>query len=501
MELELKMQELECCEKAQRVLISHEESMETAIPEYCPDMARIVDAVGQLKIREKKFSGGRLTVAGTVKVTVLYTSEESAGLRSLILPVPFTCTVDDQRLQGCRSICASGRLQLVEARAITARKLYVRVIPEFEVEAICPARYTVCCDTASEPSLHMQRKEMEVQLLSDGLERTFNFNQEFMPEPGHGVPEDLLLDRVHLRITGCQRLSSKLVIKGEACVTALYRTEGQELFSCDTVLPFSQIIDAAELPEDAVYHADAWAEESDVRLVRTDGGAGFGVAMRIGVMVRIYEKRVLNYINDLYSTKYDTVLQHHRQSVAGAQPPQTWRQEVVQQLEFGQGRPFACVTGLECSSVSILPEGDRTTLQANLRVKLLYSDESGTPISTERTMEVSVQLPYLPDHARAACAPVIMNLGSNSCELRIPVDFFTDQTEKRRLDTLASVHLQELTEKEQPALVLRRIEEGESIWDLAKAYRTDPALVESANGIEPGAPLPAGMLLIPKVRG
>ena len=101
----------------------------------------------------------------------------------------------------------------------------------------------------------------------------------------------------------------------------------------------------------------------------------------------------------------------------------------------------------------------------------------------------------------AALAMVIMNLGSNSCELRIPVDFFTDQTEKRRLDTLASVQLQELTEKEQPALVLRRIEEGESIWDLAKAYRTDPALVESANGIEPGAPLPAGMLLIPKVRG
>jgi hypothetical protein len=116
-------------------------------------------------------------------------------------------------------------------------------------------------------------------------------------------------------------------------------------------------------------------------------------------------------------------------------------------------------------------------------------------------MEVSVQLPYLPDHARAVCAPVIMNLGSNSCELRIPVDFFTDLTEKLRLDTLVSVQLQEPAEKEQPALVLRRIEEGESLWNLAKAYRTDPMLIESANGIESGAPLPSGMLLIPKVRG
>ena len=77
--------------------------METAIPEYCPDMARIVDTVGQLKLREKKLSGGRLILTGAVRVTVLYTSGESAGLRSLVLTVPFTCQIDDERLQGCRN--------------------------------------------------------------------------------------------------------------------------------------------------------------------------------------------------------------------------------------------------------------------------------------------------------------------------------------------------------------------------------------------------------------
>lgn len=501
MELELKMQELECCEKTQCVVISHEETMETAIPEYCPDMARIVDAVGQLKIREKKLSNGRLTVGGTVKVTVLYTSEESTGLRSLMLPVPFNCVIDDQRLQGCRSICASGRLQLVEARAVTARKLYVRVKPEFEVEGICSAQYTICHDTANDPSLHMRREEKEMQLLTGVLERTFNFNQECLPEPGRGVPEDLLLDRIHLRVTGCQRISNKLIIKGEAAVSLLYRTEGQDLSSCDAVLPFSQIVDGADLPEEGIYQAEVWAEDSDVRLVRTDGGVGFGVSMRIGVMIKIYEKTALRYINDLYSTRYEAAVQRCSQKIAVVQPAQKCRQEVIQQLEFGQGRPFASVTGLECSAVNAVPEGDRTALHTNLRVKLLYLDESGTPVSTERTVEVSVQLPQLPDQARAACAPVVMNLGSNSCELRIPVDFFTEQTERLSIDTLTSAELREPAEKEQPALVLRRIGEGETLWDLAKAYRTDPAMVEAANDMEPGAPLPQGMLLIPKVRG
>ena len=59
----------------------------------------------------------------------LYTSEESPGLRSLTLPVPFLTQADDKRLTGCDTVCMAGRLLLTEARAVTGRKLYLRVMP------------------------------------------------------------------------------------------------------------------------------------------------------------------------------------------------------------------------------------------------------------------------------------------------------------------------------------------------------------------------------------
>lgn len=52
MELELKFTEVTGCEPVGDLVTTQEESMETAIPEYCPDMARIVDTVGQLRLRE-----------------------------------------------------------------------------------------------------------------------------------------------------------------------------------------------------------------------------------------------------------------------------------------------------------------------------------------------------------------------------------------------------------------------------------------------------------------
>ena len=501
MELGLKWKEFSCCEAAGHVAVSHEETMETAIPEYCPDVARIVDTVGQLKVREKKLSNGRLTITGAVSVTVLYTSEESAGLRSLTLTVPYTCMVDDQRLASCRSVCVCGRLPLVEARSVTARKLYIRVMMEFETEGIACPQKSICQDTQEEPALHLRRREQEVQVLTDVWERECNFNQECTPTSQQGIPEDLLLDRICLRIISCQRMGTKLIIKGEAYVSFLYRTDGQGLCTYDAVLPFSFVLDGGELPEDGIYQAQAWPIDSDVRILRTDEGCSFGVSMRIGILIKVYQQLHLSYIEDLYSTCQDAQVARRPVSFAQNHPARHIQSEASQTLEFGQGQqPFVCLTGLECGAVSPTVEGNQSVLRTNVRLKVLYLDETGSPVSTERVLEVSVPTEDLPKTVRAMCAPAAVQLSGGSCQIKVPVDFFLEQEEPCRIDTVESVELQECGKEETPSLVLRRTREGEELWDIAKQYRTDPELIRSANQLGEGETLPGGILLIPKVR-
>ena len=62
MELELKFAELACCEPVGDLVTTQEESMETAIPEYCPDIARIVDTVAQLRVTYKNSDGDEVAV-------------------------------------------------------------------------------------------------------------------------------------------------------------------------------------------------------------------------------------------------------------------------------------------------------------------------------------------------------------------------------------------------------------------------------------------------------
>ena len=162
MELELQYTELSCCEAGESVTLTQEETLEAAIPEYCPEVTRIVDAVGQLCLREYTSR----QISGSVLVTVLYTSEESPGLRSLTLPVPFLTQADDKRLTGCDTVCMAGRLLLTEARAVTGRKLYLRVMPELTLTGYTCRRHRICTGVGEEPTLRLHRQEQSLTLLS-----------------------------------------------------------------------------------------------------------------------------------------------------------------------------------------------------------------------------------------------------------------------------------------------------------------------------------------------
>ncbi len=68
------------------------------------------------------------------------------------------------------------------------------------------------------------------------------------------------------------------------------------------------------------------------------------------------------------------------------------------------------------------------------------------------------------------------------------------------MTSISAVQLLEQQEKgNTPSLVMRRLLEGETLWEVAKQYRTDEELIRAVNRLE-AEELPQKMLLIPRTR-
>ena len=77
MELELKKTCLDAYETSVELTLTQEETAETIVPDYCPDIARNIETTGRVFLHSRELRDGRGTVSGTVRVTVLYTPEAS----------------------------------------------------------------------------------------------------------------------------------------------------------------------------------------------------------------------------------------------------------------------------------------------------------------------------------------------------------------------------------------------------------------------------------------
>ena len=498
MELGLQFTDLTCWEKTGHAVVSHEETMETAIAEYCPDMTRIVTACGQLYIREKTASEERVTVSGTIRVTVLYTSEESTGLRSLTVSVPFSCAAEDRELASAQLIWATGRLLLVEAQAVTARKLYIRLLPEVTMTGYVRAVRRVCSGTEENAALRVRCRDHVCSLLDAVVERDITVTQEVQVSP---VPEELLLYRLYPRLTSCRTVGNKLVVKGEAALSALYRGQDQQLHTYEGELPLSQILAGAGLPEDGEYAARLCLTGGEVRVLRSDTGGGFSVTAELRLLLCAYRTERCTCVEDLYSIRQPVRLEQETVTLPAAHPDRILREETVEHLDFGGNKPFFFITDTDCANAAVTTEAGQTALRTTVRTRLLYLDENDSPAVTERASEVVLPVK---ETVQGLCCGLSggpgVQLGTGGCDVRQVVEFLAEDVRQEPLVTVCGGELLEPEEQGQvPSLVLRRLLPGETLWDAAKQYRTDEALLRAVNRLE-GEELPDKMLLIPRVR-
>ena len=82
MELELCKETYSCYEALPPLVETREQSTETIVPDYSPDIARIVEGNGCLFVRSREIADGRVSVSGSLRVTLLYIADAAADSRA-----------------------------------------------------------------------------------------------------------------------------------------------------------------------------------------------------------------------------------------------------------------------------------------------------------------------------------------------------------------------------------------------------------------------------------
>ncbi len=510
MELKLKKEALQYYEVAEVPAFSFETTQETIVPDYCPDVARVVDTDGIVLIQSREIGmEGRMEIGGAVKATVLFVPDGTGGAAVLHLTMPFRTYCDGKELEGCTHCALQASLKSLDARLLNPRKLLLRADISLSPAGYAPQTTTLCTGLEEGEGIQVLEEEGTCALLTEVIQRDMDFTEELqVPASRKGIRE-LLTSQVEVTPTELKILGHKLVVKGVVTAEVLYRSQADELCTLDQEYAFSQVLETSADEEQGEARASFELRDCEFQVgseQRMDDEYTVTLHLQMRTVAEVYERRNVRHLADLYGLTGTVKLESQPVRLSEDLVSYTRKYNAREIVETGVAVKQVICAHVRCGAAACRREGDAASVQAPALLRVLYCDENGSLLSAERDVILSADMELEGDAVAriwASCAGEIQCAAvQEGIELRFQPAFRVETCRKKsRLCIQEATWEEDSQEEVHPSVVLRRVAKGARLWDVAKSHHSTCADILAANGLEREEEIAGdGLLLIPRKR-
>lgn len=275
--------------------IKHTEiSEEFILPDYLPDIKRVIRADASPRIDGKYLSDSKISFDGEVACRMLYT-DESNCLKS----VTFTSTFSDSAEITCvSSECIANLLPTPESltcRAVNPRRVSVRMRMDTEVTVWCTRSLRPVLNGDYGTATEVLTEEVSCVKLICAGENSLNAAADIevdgaLPQIGSVIACD-----VGMSFFECKPSDGRVLCRGEMPITVFYSAstdEGESYTALFRKLPIAQVIAADGAVEG--YECNARGYVNEVKVNVSENGFGERRILELDVNYRMYLNCVTN---------------------------------------------------------------------------------------------------------------------------------------------------------------------------------------------------------------
>jgi len=480
------------------------------LPDYCPDISRILKCKVVPKISSHSAASGILSVEGVAYITVIYTSGEMNEIRSYDHSHPFSKSVEIGGENPNTTIELS--TSFINCRAVTQRRIDVHGAISLQIEACERHNINMVVDIDGE-SFEMLKDEVGITSLTGTAEKYLIITDEIALDSDLPPVQTIIRSGAWVVVEECKIISNKVVIKGEMNLESLYISDDDNsLQKFESQIPISQIIDIDGVTEGCygIARLDVVSLELKPKSDINGEARGLNLTAKVAVKADAYCNTEMPLVKDAYSTTHEieSELKHHTFERIVGEINENFNQ--TRQMDVpGESVSEILDIWYETAVESVKHEGNNLNIAGKVMVSMIALDSAGSPTFYERPVDFEYAHNTTSTDNSIKCKPQIVvaagkcNLVETgridiSIELKISAQIFESFT----LPVMVNVKIdKDKTKKidERAALTIYYAQKSETVWEIAKRYNTSQNEIIELNDLS-GEKLDANtMLLIPSV--
>lgn len=479
-------------------LVNREETQELKLPDSMPDVGRIISSWGQVILRGKDWRDRGIGMNGGVMVWVLYSPEDGGALQRLETWIPFQARADFPDSADDGAIRVETFLRGMDARAVSSRKLMLRVGIGLLVQALVPDELEFYRMGELPEDLETRVERYPFVLTREAGEKTFLMDEDLNLPSGMPMVDQLVYYRMSPEILEQKVLGSKAAFRGMGNLHVLYIDPDGRLNSQDFQVPFAQYVDLEGEYEPDARISNLLCVTSLELDVEEDGS----LRLKCGLVSQhiINAQETVELLEDCYSPCREVVLEKQLISIPA------WLEEQQRPVDFSatipseEGQPIDLIFFPDAPNVKSRSGGVDLELGGVFQ-RVMMNPEGSYSSGTDRQNQSH--------HMDSECDTICFQvpIGGTSCraeagswrtDTRVVLDLGFICS--RPMEMVTGARLGELTapDPERPSVIIRARGQQETLWDLAKRCGSTVGAIKRLNKLD-GEPEDDRLLLIPVI--
>lgn len=485
--------------------------IDLTLPDYCPDIQKIMKCQVYPRVTMRNISGDRLEVDGVAVIRILYLEAAKKSIRCSEHSTPFSCSFNLKGSHQNAIIITNTKPEYLNCRALSPRRLDIH--GAFSVYAqIISKNDQNYASSINAQDVEQKNISVPAVALSGIGQQQFSVTEAL--EVGQGKPpvQSVIRSDVKANLSDCKAIANKLMLKGELVLRMLYTVdlETGELDYIDFNIPFSQMLDVDGITEKSICDTGVDVLNYDIK-IRNDIGDDDTIlefeAKLLATSIA-YENTEITLVENAYSTQYELELNYKQMqltksiqfindSVINKNTLETASQDITKIIDIWN----------EITTINAECDGEQVMFSGKYNVCILALDSENTPFYIERSVDFSHHSPLqnnLTDYSMRTKATV-MSISyrinsSNDLEIRTDIRINCTVFENKLCKSVSEA----FADEEHPrikdstaALTLYYADDGESLWSIADAYCTSVDAIRNENDLDSDTTEACGMLLIP----
>lgn len=470
------------------------------VPDTKPDVVKVIQATGIPMISNIEVLDEKIKITGEITYYILYRSVENNETKGISMTYPFTQNINVKEAKKGMHARVEAVVRNIIYASPNERKISLKseIIFKYILNDIKDIEIIKQID--SENNIEFKMVEELIYNVVSTKKEIIDIEEDIViPNTEPEIKEIL---KVGAKIDNAEYKVSynKILTKGDLKLQLLYTTKLGETNLYNIEFPFTGMIEFEDITDNSKFDIKYTLKNLEVVLNKESNV--INISAEITADVIMYEERQISYVNDFYSTNKE--LKYSTEDVVVIKNKNTVEKTINTKEVLGSAELNSKIVGYNVDTSYLTTKISSSNLYINGSLKAnVLIENTETNIIENKTYDIlldetislgkDIDEKYVDIKIDVRRENIVIANGNIEANISLSVIVTIENVDK----IIVVGNIEEVPQEEDfTSMYMYIVKKGDTLWDIAKRYKTSVAKITNINNIEDENKLDIGQKLL-----